>query len=131
MIVGLDLRLASPALRRRVTIAASRWCPATAPLLRRTQILTRSPLGAGAIDLWGLDLADHESYAVPPKETLGHRPEGVAPVQLELAWAIPEDMYRQATGWTWWVRYTGDVLVPSYRPPQPPSGSPIALVRAA
>lgn len=93
--------------------------------------MVRSPLaGAVPVDLWGLQVADELTCAgLPPMPD--HRPEGVAPAQLELAEAIPEDMLRLATGWAWWIRYSGDVLVPSYRPPQPPSGSPIVLRRAA
>lgn len=135
MIVGLDLRLASPALRRAVTVDAARECPATAPILRSVVLrLRRGPstpeaLRGHPLDLkvWGLDLGAD----LPLTVALDHRPEGVAPSQLGMGAAAPEDMLRLATGWVLWVRCEGDVLRPRRRPPTRPGGSPVALRRAA
>lgn len=133
MIVGLDLRLASPELRRAVTLDAARECPRTAPILRSIRLqLRRGPstppaLRALPLDLpaWYLELGD-----LPLSAAEGHRPEGVAPAQVAPIVAPPEDMLRAATGWGLWLRYSGGILRPARLPPPPGGGTPRAI-RAA
>lgn len=124
MIVGLDLRLAEPALRRAVTVDAARECPATAPILRSIALRLRRPDGL-ALPVWYLDLGED----LPLPRALDHRPEGVAPAQLALGAAVPEDMLRLATGWIVWVRYEGGILRPSS--PRPPRGGGTPIAAAA
>lgn len=134
MRVGLDLRRASPRLRRWVTIEAATRCKAARPLRAIDLHLRAGPAGAKArealgpatVRVWAVEVERLE-------DALGHVPaEGVAPAQVDLvADADPADMLRAATGIAAWLRFEGDALVASLPPAPGPGGTPVALGRAA
>lgn len=132
--VGLDLRRASPRLRRWVTLEASTRCKAPRPLRAVDLPLRQGPSGAAALRALGpATLRVHYVEVDQLEDALGHAPvEGVAPAQVELVAEAPaEDMLRAATGIAAWLRFEGDALVASAPPlPPKPGGTPVALKAA-
>lgn len=137
MRVGLDLRLASPRLRRWVTQEAAVRCRAPQPLRAVDLHLRRRPEDAAVLAVQGP--ATVRVWAVEvdaPEHALRHVPaEGVAPAQVSLvdADALPvPDMLALATSVRWWLRFEGDALqAVGPRGPTKPGGSPIAFGMAA
>ena len=133
MRVGLDLRLATPRLRRWVTSEAAQRCRAARPMravdlhLRRRpeDALVLAAQGPATVRIWTIEVDALE-------DALLHVPrEGIAPVQCALvdADALPvPDMLALATGVRWWLRFEGDALQAAPPPaPTRPGGTPAAV----